>query len=255
MSGGSSHHVGDDLEAKNADWSFGRVSGERFQKHLRRSVPFYAEGHDLVCRLSDFFVRQDSTCYELGTSNGVLLEQLVRRHSVKPGTRWIGVDREKAMIASARERLDTCIDALVPQHEQGGVPDVRLVAEDASQLEFESTDFVVAYYTLQFMAPKSRQETVARIYEALNPGGAFLLFEKVRAPDARFQDIANALYTEYKLDQGFSPDEITAKARSLKGVLEPFSTAANLDLLGRAGFVDVVSVYKYICFEGFLAIK
>ncbi|MEK7298654.1 MAG: methyltransferase, partial [Candidatus Margulisiibacteriota bacterium] len=41
----------------------------------------------------------------------------------------------------------------------------------------------------------------------------------------------------------------------LKGVLEPFSTQGNLDLLKRAGFVDVTSVMKYICFEGFLAIK
>jgi len=46
-----------------------------------------------------------------------------------------------------------------------------------------------------------------------------------------------------------------AKARSLKGVLEPFSTLGNLDLLKRAGFVDVISLFKYVCFEGFLAIK
>ena len=29
----------------------------------------------------------------------------------------------------------------------------------------------------------------------------------------------------------------------------------NLDLLKRAGFVDIMTVFKYICFEGFLAIK
>ena len=46
-----------------------------------------------------------------------------------------------------------------------------------------------------------------------------------------------------------------AKARSLKGVLEPFSTAGNLGLMERAGFVDIMSVFKYVCFEGFLAIK
>ena len=45
------------------------------------------------------------------------------------------------------------------------------------------------------------------------------------------------------------------KTRSLKGILEPFSTQGNLDLLSRAGFVDVMTVQKYLCFEGFLAIK
>ena len=64
-----------------------------------------------------------------------------------------------------------------------------------------------------------------------------------------------ALYTDYKIDQGYNAEEIVSKTRSLKGVLEPFSTAGNLDLFKRAGFVDVMSIFKYVCFEGFLAIK
>ena len=62
-------------------------------------------------------------------------------------------------------------------------------------------------------------------------------------------------YNEFKISQGFTSDEIIAKSRSLKGVLEPFSTTGNLDLIKRAGFKDVMTVFKYICFEGFLAIK
>ena len=59
----------------------------------------------------------------------------------------------------------------------------------------------------------------------------------------------------YKLDAGYDAEEIVAKARSLKGVLEPFSSQANIDMARRAGFQDVVTVFKYVCFEGFLAIK
>jgi tRNA (cmo5U34)-methyltransferase len=81
------------------------------------------------------------------------------------------------------------------------------------------------------------------------------MFEKVRAPDARFQDMMVGMYNEFKLDQGFDYEEIVTKTRSLKGVLEPFSTQGNLDLFARAGFKDVTTVMKYICFEGFIAIK
>jgi tRNA (cmo5U34)-methyltransferase len=63
------------------------------------------------------------------------------------------------------------------------------------------------------------------------------------------------LYNDFKYRNGFSPEEIVEKARSLKGVMEPFSTQGNLDLMARAGFKDVVTVQKYLCFEGFLAIK
>ena len=37
------------------------------------------------------------------------------------------------------------------------------------------------------------------IYVRLWLGGGFLFFEKVRAPDARFQDMTNQIYTETKL--------------------------------------------------------
>ena len=86
-------------------------------------------------------------------------------------------------------------------------------------------------------------------------GGAFVIFEKVRSPDARFQDIVSGIYSDYKLAQGYSPEEVIAKSRSLKGVMEPFSTQGNLDMLNRAGFVDVTTIFKWVCFEGFLCIK
>ena len=82
-----------------------------------------------------------------------------------------------------------------------------------------------------------------------------MLFEKVRGADARFQDIFTTLYSDYKLRMGYSPDEIVSKTRSLKGVLEPFSSQGNYDMLKRAGFQDVNTVLKYLSFEGVLAIK
>ena len=45
------------------------------------------------------------------------------------------------------------------------------------------------------------------------------------------------LYHEYKiLKSGYSNEEILAKSRSLKGVLEPFSIKGNLQMFERAGF-------------------
>jgi tRNA (cmo5U34)-methyltransferase len=81
------------------------------------------------------------------------------------------------------------------------------------------------------------------------------MFEKVRGPDARFQDMLVALYNDFKVKNGFSAEEILNKTASLKGVLEPFSTEGNLGLLRRAGFTDIMTAMKYLCFEGFVAIK
>jgi len=240
--GGGQGSVGDDIPLARADWSFGGAVADAFVAHVRRSVPGYDEGHDLVCRVSDFFVHRDSVGYELGASTGELLRKLAEYHAHKPGVRWIGIDRERDMVASARRHC-------------GGVANVDLRHGDIVQADYEPCDLMVSYYTIQFVEPRVRQTVFDRVYRSLNWGGAFVLFEKTRGPDARFQDILTQLYIDFKRRQGFSAEEILNKADSLRGVLEPFSTQANMDLLRRAGFVDMMTIYKNICFEGILAIK
>ena len=233
--------AGDSIQAKNSAWSFGGDVSEHFDAHVEKSVPLYHEGHDLVAKLSDFFLNDGSTCYELGCSTGALSEQILARNAHKD-IKCIGVDLEESMVEKARERC-------------ASQPNFTGVVGDIAEIEYEPADLIVAYYTMQFTRPRNRQLIFDRLYEALNWGGALVLFEKVRAPDARFQDMMTALYTDYKLDRGYQADEIVAKARSLKGVLEPFSTQGNYDLLKRAGFVDIMTVMKYVSFEGILAIK
>ena len=234
--------VGDGIVAQNAGWTFSGSTTRTFQAHVERSVPLYREGQELVAQLSDFYVRHDSCVYDVGTSLGAVLERLLERHVKKSGVRWIGIDNEPDMVALAHERF-------------AANSNVSIVHEDVANTRFEPSDLIVSYYSLQFVPPKHRQDVLRNIYSALNWGGAFVWFEKVRAPDARFQDLTNLLYTDHKLANGFSADEIIGKSRSLKGVLEPFSSEANRGLLERAGFSDVMSVFKYLCFEGVLAVK
>ncbi len=231
---------GDKIEAKNANWKFSGSMVEHFEEHVRKSVPLYKEGHKLVVNLSDYFVKDDSICYELGSSTGTLSYKLAKRHDFR-GAKFIGIELEEDMVNKANELYQA--------------PNLSFVCDDITTATLEKADLIVSYYTIQFIHPKLRQQLIDKIYETLNWGGAFILYEKVRANDARFQDIITNLYMEYKLEQGYSADEIIAKAKSLKGVLEPFSTEGNVDMLKRAGFVDILSIQKYMNFEGFLAIK
>ena len=234
--------AGQNIQVQEADWTFGGQTPAAFTEHIRQSVPFYDTGHELVGKLSDYFVRDQSVCYDLGTSTGVLAARLARRHANRPGAQWIGIDIKPEMIRQA-------------EIENGGIANLEFVTDDVLHYPYLSSDLITSYYTIQFIPPAVRQDLFNRVFNALNWGGAFLLFEKVRACDARFQDIIQTLYTDYKLDEGYSPSEIINKTKSLKGILEPFSTQGNLDLLKRAGFVDIITVFKYLCFEGFLAIK
>ena len=234
--------VGQQIAADNGAWTFGNNVSTTFVDHIRQSVPLYETGHGLICQLAPYFVKSDSLVYEIGTSTGELLKKLATACAGKRDARFVGMDVEPEMVSAAKAH---CAD----------MRSIEIREEDIRLSELESSDMVVSYYTMQFVAPRHRQEIFDKIYASLNWGGAFIMFEKVRGPDARFQDILTQLYNDFKLDNGFEPQEIIEKTRSLKGVLEPFSTQGNLDLLGRAGFVDVMSIQKYLCFEGFLAIK
>lgn len=231
--------VGDDIEASDGAWTFGGNTPKTFNEHVRKSVPYYQEGHDLTLALSNYFVQPSSACYEVGSSTGTLTRKLAARY---PRTDWIGLDMAGEMVDEARRSSED-------------YENLSFVHTGAADFDFQPTDFIVSYYTMQFIRPRERQYFVDQIYNALNWGGAFVVFEKVRAPDARFQDMMNGLYIDYKLEQGYSASEILGKTKSLKGVLDPFSTQGNLDLFKRAGFVDVMAVFKYVCFEGFLCVK
>jgi len=234
--------VGDNISAEKASWTFGGDVANSFDDHVSKSVPLYKEGHNLVLGLSDFFIKNDSVVYEIGCSTGALISKLAASNQKRESAKFLGVDVESGMIDFAKDRYSQ-------------INNLDFICDDVMNLEMEDSDFIVAYYTVQFIRPSLRQQLIDKLYSKLKWGGALVLFEKVRGSDARFQDILTTLYNEYKLQQGYTPDDIVAKSLSLKGVLEPFSTQGNIDMLKRAGFLDVNTVQKYLCFEGFLAIK
>ena len=235
------NEVGDGLNAKNAQWSFGGDTHKTFDAHVSKSVPFYSNGHSIIEEVSDFFLTDGSLVYDIGCSTGTLLEKLAIRN-INKKIQFIGCEPEIGMTHAAIEKCK--------KHKN-----ISIVNESILDFPMEKSDLISSYYTIQFLNPSIRQDVFDKIYKSLNWGGAFIFFEKVRAPDARFQDIMSLIYNEYKFSQGYTPQEVITKSKSLKGVLEPFSSQGNIDLASRAGFKDVMSVFKYVCFEGFLAIK
>jgi len=221
-------------------WSFGEGVAPVFEDHAVKSIPGYYEGHDLICKVSDFFITKCSRCIDVGCSTGRLLEKLWERHSQKSPV-LVGIDLEQEMIDLATKRRSSS--------------NITFEVRDALDQDFGQTDFVTMYYLLQFVRPKIRQDLLNIIWNGMNWGGALVLFEKVRGSDARFNDIVTSAYWEFKADNGYSELEIISKWRSLRGVLEPFTEAGNLGLLRRAGWVDIETIWKWGPFQGFLAIK
>ena len=142
--------VGDSIRAENASWTFSNDVAQTFADHVRKSIPMYDEGHDLMCKISDFFLGADSICYDLGTSTGTLLERLARHNSNK-SVHFVGIDAEKSMIDKAK--------STAPRSNN-----IQYVVEDIANYNFEQPDMMVSYYTMQFIHPKKRQLVIDKVY-------------------------------------------------------------------------------------------
>jgi tRNA (cmo5U34)-methyltransferase len=225
------------IKSLKSNWKFDKIVAENFDSHVTKSVPFYKISHDISCRLSDFFLREKSNCYDIGCSTGNLLKKISTRSNKK--IKYYGIDSSKDMIKVAKKNH----------------PKLNFINKDLNRIKLKKSDLVLSLYTMQFIEPRYRQELISKIYKSLNWGGGLILFEKIRGSDARFQDILNFLYFDFKAENGLKPSEIINKELSLRSVMEPFTIKANLDLLKRAGFVDVMPITQYLNFVGFLAIK
>jgi len=232
-------HVGDGITTMAGSWTFGGEVPAAFDSHVSRSVPAYADGQEMIADIAEQVVPHGGRIYDLGCSTGTLTALLAERLAPRR-IELIGVDRERGMIERAEERC-------------AHLPTVRFETASLQELTLEPADMVVSYYTLQFVPLRARAEIVARIHAALVPGGSFVLFEKVLASGARNQEMAIGAYSDWKRRQGFGDEEIAAKSRSIRGVLQPLSPAENEAMLLGAGFGEMMYVFRWVLFEGLIA--
>lgn len=226
------------IKSLKSNWKFDKNVAKNFDSHVTKSVPLYDVSHDLCISLSEFFLKENGRCYDIGCSNGSLLNKIKVKNAEKK-LNLIGIDNSKPMISLAKKKYKN----------------ISFKNAHLENFSFLKSDLVLSLYTIQFLKPKYRQGLFNKIYKSLNWGGAFVLFEKIRADDARFQDIMTFLYFDFKSQNGLDSSEILNKEISLRSVLEPYTIQANIDYLKRAGFKDIMPISQYLNFKGFLAIK
>ena len=235
-------HVYETSEKAFNEWRFDDAIAKIFEEHVRKSVPFYEEIHRMIAEISDWFLRESSLIYDLGTSTGEAILQIHGRHGGKK-LRYVAVDAASPMIDRARIKL---------LH----VPNVQFLARDLNNpFLMENASMVLLVLTLQFLKPESRPRLLKEVYDGLADGGALILVEKVSGKGARFDEMWVALHHDMKRRSGFSDSEISDKDRSLRGVMLPYSLHDDLQLIRGAGFRKFEVFFKWYDWAGILAIK
>jgi len=230
------------ITAVPGEWEFNKEVTQSFDDHVRKSVPLYDEIQRMVIEMSEWFVRDGSVIYDLGSSTGETISLLLKKHSGKKNVKFIGIENSISMIEAAKKKCNT--------------KNVQFLHQDITQTaEFPNADFITALYTFQFLPLKNRIKVLQRIYNDLSEGGVFVMVEKIRAENSFLEDMWMELYWDFKRNQGLTDNMILQKARSLRGVLFPLTLTENMNILKQVGFSNIDTFVKWYNFAGIIALK
>ena len=239
-----------DTVEQDGNWQFDEAVTESFDDMLSRSIPQYDVMRAAVNDLSMSVLgrREGSSrpfIIDLGTSRGRAVEEIVRR--CEGAADFLLCEISEPMLKAARELYADRIDS----------GEVRVEKRDL-RTEFPSgrpASLVLSVLTLQFVPINYRQHIVQQIHDTLEPGGAFIIVEKVLGDGPVNDDFMVDLYHARKHAAGYSYDSIDRKRQALEGVLVPITARHNVDLFERAGFRFVDCFWRWMNFGAWIALK
>ncbi|CAD5376001.1 AdoMet-dependent methyltransferase [Pseudomonas sp. OF001] len=230
-----------------ADFVFNEAVVRVFPDMIKRSVPGYPTIVENLGVIAGQFAQPHSALYDLGCSLGAV-SQALRRHVQAEGCRVVAVDNSSAMVERCREYLhaqDSMFQELLP---------VEVLEADICQLEFQSASVVALNFTLQFIPREQRLDLLTRIRQALLPGGALILSEKLRFEDAEEHALLGDLHIAFKRANGYSELEIAQKRSAIENVMKPDSLAEHRERLAAAGFSKVIPWFQCLNFASLIAL-
>lgn len=226
------------------DFRFDDQVARVFPDMIKRSVPGYSHIIAMIGVLANQYAQPDSQLYDLGSSLGAA--SLAMRHRVQtPGVRIVAVDNSQAMLDRARDFLES-EDLPVP---------VECLCADITELELKRASFVVLNFTLQFIAPQRRSQTLSRIYSGMLPGAALILSEKLCFDDPQQDALLSKHHHDFKRANGYSDLEISQKRQAIEHVMLPETAQTHIDRLHAVGFKHVSQWFQSFNFASFIAIK
>lgn len=226
------------------DFRFDEKVVNVFPDMIQRSVPGYATLIANIGVLAARYAQQDSHCYDLGCSLGAV--SLAMGESIKQrGCKIIAVDNSLDMIREAQSLLKQATNRCP----------IELQCNDILKVEIEKASVVVMNFTLQFIELEHRVDLIRNIYRGMQPGGVFILSEKVAFTEQQEQDFHTNAHHDFKRANGYSDLEISQKRTALENVLIPESVESHKQRLLQAGFSQVISWYQCFNFVSLIAIK
>lgn len=224
-------------------FEFNQAVANVFDDMVSRSVPFYHEIHRVMLDILDRHYKPGTLIYDLGCSTGTTMS-ILAQHLKHKNVSLVGCDVSSPMLEKAREKLTR----------ERSFP-VELIECRIENLFMKDCGVVIMNYTLQFIPQELRAGILRKIYQALRPGGVFILTEKIQSEIPIIERLQTDLYYDFKRRNGYSELEISQKREALEDILVPLAPEKQLKALKEAGFTQSDMIYKWFNFASYIGIK
>jgi len=220
-------------------WAFDETVTDVFHDMLSRSIPQYEAMRALVHRTGMIFARPNTDIVDIGCSRGDALMSFVNI----PDARLMGIEISESMLAESRKRFEGQANVQIIQHDlREGMPSFK-------------ASLVLSVLSLMFIPIEYRHRVLGDIYEQMDDGGALILVEKILGSQYPINNLMVDAYYQMKSDNGYSQEDIDRKRLSLEGVLVPLTSLGNEELLRGAGFNQYETIWQWMNFKAWIAIK
>lgn len=228
--------------SSTGEFSFDEEVASIFDDMAKRSIPMYEEAHRLHVSLLFRRFSKGSIIVDVGSSTGMFFREIERQAGVplaETGIVPVAIDSSEAMI----------------QRVQGMNKGIRTLVGDISELPDlpEKADVMCALYVLQFVPEGKKEAAMDWLVRNTKIGGCIVLGQKEAVEDA-WHDLFTSAYYAFRRDNGYTQEEIDAKAKALSSSMWP-STKPALDMYFARRGVITAETTRWMQFSTYLGVK
>lgn len=225
-------------------WTFDEKVTKVFSNMISRSIPDYGTMRTLSGRLACDFLRDGARLLDLGCSNGLSVESIVREYDDR--IKYVLCDVSKPMLEQCRDRYaglisNGCMN-VVYNDLRHGLPEGNY-------------DVIQSILTVQLTPIEHRKKIIKSVYDSLNRNGCFIYVEKVLADSSELDSLFVDEYYRVNREHGYTAKQIEDKRKSLEHQLTPLTERWNIDMLRSAGFRYVECFWRCLNFCAWIAVK
>jgi len=197
-----------------------------FDNHINSSIPCFSFVDDFILSYFKYFNFDGCRVLDIGCSSGRLIKKL---KTVAKNASIVGIDYEEAFNCQECKKQD-----FMTYNESG-------------------FDFVISAFTNNFIK-FPRADVYRRVYEKMNTGGCFIIFEKTISSTGIEEKINSEVLRDFK-SLYFTASEILEKEQAIKPLMVDHTENEIEEKLKSVGFEIISRPWKSLGFASWIVKK